>query len=246
MLSLKNDLNGFPLATVNNKTVYVNDGDDKDDNNFLGKYIDIGKEKSFQVVPPNDAFRLAVYGASGSGKSTFVAGVLKEYKKKYKKNKIYMISPTRDDEAYADLNKSIEYIKIDDSLITDPMSFTEFNNAIIVFDDSECLSENKEINKAIELFKSSVLENGRKSHISAIIINHIAMNGNQSKKVLNECHLSVVFPKSNFSAVQRLARTYWGFDKSQIDYLRSVPSRCVYVKSSYPQCIVSQHQIKVL
>lgn len=242
-LSLKN---GFALATVNNKTVYVSDEENNDENNFLGKFVDIGKDKSFQVVPPNDSFRLAVYGASGSGKSTFVAGVLKEYKKKYKKNKIYMISPTSTDEAYEDLKKSLEYIKIDSSLVDDPMSFTEFNNCLIVFDDSECLSENKDVNKAVELFRNSVLENGRKSHISAIIINHVAMNGPQSKKILNECHLSCIFPKSNFTAVSRLAKNYWGFSKEDLEYLRSVPSRWCYVKSSYPQCIVSAHQIKVI
>ena len=243
MLSLKK---GFPFATVNNQTVYIDDDSDAINNNFLGKYIDIGKSHKFQFIPPNDAFRMAIFGAAGSGKSTFVASVLKEYKKKYKKNKIYMISPTKDDEAYADLNKSIDYIKIDDSLITDPMEFTEFGECMIVFDDSEMLSSDKELNKAIELFRNQCLENGRKRKISVIVINHVAQNGQQTKKILNECHLTCVFPKSNFAAVQRLAKAYWGFGKDELEYLRNVPSRWTVVKSSYPQAILSEHAIKLL
>lgn len=243
MLSLKQ---GFALATINNKTVYVNDEENNDENNFLGKFVDIGKDKSFQVVPPNDSFRLAIFGASGSGKSTFVAGILKEYKKKYKKNKIYMISPTQNDPAYEDLKKQIEYIKIDQTLLDDPISFTEFNNAVLIFDDCECLSENKEINKQILLFRDQCLELGRKSHISTIVINHVAQAGAITKKVLNECQEICVFPKSNFSAVQRLSKTYFGFGRDDLEYLRTVPSRWALIKTSYPQCVVSQHQIKVL
>ncbi|MBS1736169.1 MAG: DUF87 domain-containing protein [Bacteroidetes bacterium] len=243
MLSLKS---GFPFATVSNKIVYVNDNEEADDTSFLGKLVDIGKERKFQFIPPNDSFRLCIFGSAGSGKSTFVAGLLSEYKKKFKKNKIFMISPTSDDEAYKDLQKTIEYIKIDDSLLVDPMNFTEFDNCIIVFDDSEMLSANKELNKAIDLFRNQCLENGRKRKISVVVINHVAMNGAQTKKILNECHLTVVFPKSNFASVTRLAKAYWGFSKEQIEYLRTVPSRYCVIKSSYPQAILSEHQIKVL
>lgn len=240
---------GFPIATVSNKTVYVNDGDDNDES-FLGKFIDLGKDRKFSFIPPNDSFRMAIFGAAGSGKSTFVADLLKEYKKKYKKSKIFMISPTQDDPAYEDLKKFIQYVKIDDSLLTDPMQFTEFGGddgpCIIVFDDSEMLSANKELNKAIELFRNQCLENGRKRKISCVVINHVALNGAQTKKILNECALTCVFPKSGFSQVQRLAKAYWGFGKEDLDYLRTVPSRWAVVKSSYPQAILTQHQLKVL
>lgn len=241
-LSLKS---GFPIATVSNKTVYVNDGDDNDES-FLGKFIDLGKDRKFSFIPPNDSFRLSIFGASGSGKSTFLANVLKEYKKKYKKNKIYMISPTQDDEAYNDMKKSIEYIKIDDSLLSDPISFKEFDNCVICFDDCECLSENKDINKQILLFRDQCLELGRKSKISTIVINHVALAGPITKKILNECQLCCIFPKSNFSAVQKLAKNYFGFGKEDLDYLRTLPSRWALVKSSYPQAILSEHQLKVM
>lgn len=243
MLSLKS---GFPFATVNNKIVYIDDDTDTIDNNFLGKYIDIGKNHKFQLVPPSDAFRLAIFAPSGAGKSTFCANLIKEYKKSYKKNKVYMISPTKDDDAYKDLQKQIQYIKIDDTLLTDPMDFTEFENCLIVFDDSEVLTANKEINKAIEIFRNQVLENGRKRKISVVVINHVAQNGPQTKKVLNECDLIVLFPKSNFNAVSKLCKTYYAFDKDTLEYCREVPSRWIVVKRTYPQAILSEHAIKAL
>lgn len=241
MLSLKT---GFPFASLQNKIVYVNDDNEEDDGMLNNKFIDIGN-KTFQFIPPNDSFRLAVFGPSGAGKSTFVASVLVEYQKRYKGNKIYIISPTKDDPAYEKI-KGISYIKIDDSLITDPMNFTEFQKCIFVMDDIEALSANKDINKAIELFRDQLLENGRKSSISTIIVNHVILNGTQTKKILNECQLTCVFPKSNFAAIQKISKNYWGFDKNTIDYLRSLNSRWCVVKSSYPQAILSMHQIKLV
>lgn len=234
---------GFPFATVDKKVVYINDYDEEDVN-LLGSFIELPPKKEFQLIPPNDSFRLAIFAPAGAGKSTFCASLLNRYKKKYKTNKIFMISPTRDDPAYADL--PIDFIKIDESLLTDVMSFIEFTDCIIVFDDSEMLSVNKKINEAVDLFRNQCLENGRKRKISVIVINHVAQNGFQTKKVLNECDEIVLFPKSNFSAVSKLCKAYYAFGKDQLEYIRNVKSRWIVVKRTYPQAILSMHQIKLL
>ena len=247
MLSLKRNDKSFEFATVNNKTIFINDDNDDDiiDNNF-GKFLDIGKKHTFELVPNNESTRLCIFGPSGVGKSTITAKFLEQYKKKYKKNKIFIVSPTQDDAAYDKLKQHIEYIKIDDSLITDPMDFKEFEHCCILFDDAEMLSSNKELNHAIELFRNQCLENGRKRNISTIVINHTCQNGMQTKKVLNECDLIIVFPKSNFSAVSKLCKTYYGFQKDQIEYLQKVKSRFVVIKRSYPMAILSEHELKLL
>lgn len=246
MFSLKK---GFLIARVENTKVYITEDENQDqdnqDNGILSKIIELPKTKKFTFLPPNDSFRLGVAGPSGAGKSTFVASVIEEYKKIYKKNKVFMVSPTKDDDAYSKL-PFIEYIRIDETLIDDPIDFREFTSCLIIFDDSEVLSPNKKINEAIEMFRNQLLENGRKLKISTIAVNHIAMNGAQTKKMLNECQLMCVFPKSNFAAVKKLAEKYWGFDKAEIEYLRKINSRWVLVKNSYPQAILSERQLKLV
>jgi len=241
MLSLKS---GYPFGVVNKKIIYVNDEEDNDSEN-LSKIIDIGTKHKFELAIPQESFRMAIFAPSGAGKSTFCATVITNYKIKHKKNKVYMISPTKDDEAY-DSVKNIEYIKIDDSILSDKLSFTEFQDCLIVFDDSELLSNSKPINSAIEIFRNQILENGRKRDISAIIINHVAQNGFQTKKVLNECNIVILYPKSNFSLVSRLTKQYYGFGKEELDYIRSVRSRWIAVKRSYPQSILSEHALKIV
>lgn len=247
MLSLKKNDKSFEFATVNNKTIYINDDDDEHviDNNF-GKFLDIGKKHTFELIPHNESTRLCVMGPSGVGKSTLTAKFLEQYKKKYKKNKIFIISPTQDDAAYDKLKQHIQYIKIDESLIADPMDFTEFDHCCILFDDAEMLSSKKELNHAIELFRNQCLENGRKRNISTIVINHTCQNGSQTKKVLNECDLIMLWPKSNNNAVSKLCKTYYGFGKEELEYCKNVKSRHIVVKRSYPQAIMSEHEIKLL
>ena len=241
-LSLKS---GFPFAMIDNKVVYINDSENTDDN-MLGRFVDIGMNKTFQLMPPNDAFRIFIAAPAGAGKSTFTANLLKQYKKKYKKNKIYMVSPTQDDPAYKDLMNDIEFIKIDDSIITDAIDFKEFNDCIFVFDDTESLTGNKDINKQVELFRDSCLQNGRKSRISVICILHIAMAGPSTKKVISECDEAVLFPRSNFSMVSRLCKSYYGFGKDDLEYVRTIKSRWIVIKRTYLQAILSEHQIKLL
>jgi hypothetical protein len=241
-LSLKK---GVPFASVGGKTIYINDNDNDNDDSILGTYVQL-KKGALQLVPASESTRLCIFGPAGAGKSTFAANYIKEYNKKYKKNKIYVVSPSGiDDPAYKDL-KNVQFLKIDDSLLTDPIDVTEFKDCLILFDDSEMLSNKKDINKAVELFRNQCLENGRKLNVSVIVINHVAQNGAQTKKVLNECDNVIVFPKSNFSAVSRLCKAYYGFGPQELEYLRTVPSRWCAIKRTYPQAILSEKALKLL
>jgi len=241
MLSLKS---GYPFGVINKKVIYVND--EEDDTENLSKIIDIGNKHKFELAIPEKSFRMAIFAPSGAGKSTFCATVITNYKIKHKKNKVYMISPTKDDEAYDSVKKNIEYIKIDDSLLSDPLNFTEFNDCLIVFDDTEVLSTNQQLNSALEMFRNQILENGRKRNISCIVINHVGQNGLQTKKVINECDLVVLFPKSNFSSVSRLTKQYYGFSKNELEYIRAIRSRWIVIKRTYPQAILSEHALKIV
>ena len=239
---------GTPLCTVKGvsprKIIYVNDNDDDESGDNMQKLLSVSGKKKFQLVPSSESTRLALFGASGVGKSTLVAQFIHEYKKMYKKNPVYIISPSNSDPAYKGLN--IGWVKIDDSLISDPLDINEFTHSVLIFDDSELLSNNKEINKSIELFRNSCLENGRKLFITTICVNHVAQNGNQTRKILNECDMICVFPKSNFAQISRLCKAYYGFSREDLDYMKKLKSRWCCIKRSYPQVIISEHEMKIV
>ena len=60
--------------------------------------------------------------------------------------------------------------------------------------------------------------------------------------------MAVVFPRSNFSAIEKLCKGTYGFDKKEIQYIREVSkkSRWVCIKRSYPSCIISEHEVKIV
>jgi len=114
----------------------------------------------FQQVPNPDTEREILYitGASGSGKSTYTANYIKNYKKMFPKNTIYCFSALNDDESL-DVVKPKRII-IDDSLVTDPIPISEFSNSCVVFDDIDVISDKKQRDAVYSLL-NQILECGR-------------------------------------------------------------------------------------
>jgi hypothetical protein len=219
------------LKEVNNKTIII-----KPDDGII------------QFVPVDKHFAIAVYGPSGVGKSTWVANLMLEYKKKYKKDcDIYVFSSIKDDVAFAKAEPT--YIKIDDSILTDPFNIAEFGlnkHNLVIFDDVESLNDSHY--KAISKFRSSTLECGRHENIDIIAIHHVILGGNDTKKIINECDYSVVFPRCNFSSIEKLCKNYYGFGRDDLSYLKELGkrSRFAIIKRSYPSCIISEHEVKIV
>jgi len=246
MLSLRS---GFEIAKIvkdkkPTNTVYVADLNEDDDDEEPIKHLVCESKESVQVMPPNNHFAMGVYGSSGVGKSFFISQFVKQFKKKFPAKPIYIFSPINDDPAFVKLNAI--YIKIDDSILRDELQTKEFENGLCIFDDIESVS--KQYFKAIQLFRDQCLEVGRHSGINIISVSHVIQAGNLTKKIINESDMSVVFPRSNFSAIEKLVRNNYGFGRDDIKYLRNLAktSRWVCIKRSYPSAIMSEHEIKIV
>jgi hypothetical protein len=212
---------------------------------LLRKYIEIPKsEGHIQTLPTGDwPPHHAVMGPSGVGKSTYIGQYLKEYKKKFPKNNIYIFSPLKDDKAFDGLKA--KYVKIDNTILEDPLDVSEFSDSVLVFDDIESIKD-KQLNDAIQRFRDQVLETGRHYNETAVCVSHVILNGNQTKRILNECDRATVFPRSNFSAVSNLCRRYYGFEKDILNWMKNVPSRHITVKRSYPTTLITENAVKIL
>lgn len=214
-------------------------------NELLRRNIDLPKAEGTIQVIPNDAWNgaISVFGQSGSGKSTWISNYLKVYKRKFPKNKIYVLSPILDDPAFAPLKP--EYVKIDGSIVEDPLDVSEFKNSILVFDDIESI-KNKDENQAIQHFRDSVLETGRHHNVEAICVSHVLLNGNSTKKMLNESNYIVVFPNSNFNAIKNFCSRYIGMSRDDINWIKQCKSRWVCISKRFPTTLITENQIKFL
>ena len=249
-MSINFDKIGKTLAIIkngkyNNKILSIStDDDDKIKKSFTKmKITDSGK---FYQMPDKNTERQILYitGASGSGKSTYCANYIIEYKKLFPKNEIFVFSALKDDESLDKVEP--KRIKIDDRLISDPLTVEDFKTSLVVFDDIDVIS-NKQHRKAVYDLLNAILETGRHFKVSCLITNHLPTAREETRRVLNECHSITYFPHSgNKSTLNRLLTDIIGLDKEDISKIKKLKSRWATVFKNYPQIAMTEKDIWVL
>jgi hypothetical protein len=174
-----------------------------------------------------------IAGMSGSGKSTFTAGLCRTYKKQFPDNKIILFSNKPQDPVF-DRLEYIERIVINEDLLKDPITLNEIENSLVLFDDVE-YSTNKDIDKELDRIQYLILQQGRSYKVSFVYISHQANNHRQTRVILNECHSVTIFPAmcTRYS-LHYLLNKYFGFSKDQINKLCKLPSRAITIYKSPP------------
>jgi hypothetical protein len=177
---------------------------------------------------------------SGAGKSTYVYNYCKEWQKKNKDKPIYLFSALGDDPSLDKLKPA--RIKIDEDLITNPIKADEFDDgSMVIFDDVDCIS-NKKIRESIYKTMNQVLEVGRHYKLHCLITNHLPTMGHDGKRIINECHFVVYFPKSGANGVglKRLLCDYLGLDINDIKKIKKMNTRWATVFKQYPNFIMTE------
>lgn len=227
-----------------NKIISVfSDGIDNDMITKQFNSLKLNADSKFQQMPDADTERQILYitGASGSGKSTYIANYIKEYKKIFKKNKIYVFSALKDDESLDVIKPN--RINICDALITDPLSVEDFENSMVVFDDIDVISD-KKIRDVVYGILNQILETGRHFKISCCVSNHLSTAGKDTKRILNEAHSVIYFPFSGSGVgLKRLLVDYLGLDKKDITKAKKCKSRWVCIFKNYPQIIMTERDL---
>jgi chromosomal replication initiation ATPase DnaA len=160
------------------KIIYL---DSDNETNYKFNQLQIS-EGYLQLIPNEKVERQILYicGATGSGKTYFTGQYLREYKKLFSDNAIYMFSTIpKGDPSLKDID--INYINLE-TLLEEELTAKDFENSMVIFDDTECLT-NRKIKEAVIKIQSSVLETGRHYRVSCILTNHEAYNGIQTKNI---------------------------------------------------------------
>ena len=232
----------------NNKTVSVSTNDDiKIKSAFENMHLDEGK---FQQIPNFNADKdnireiLMVTGPSGSGKSTYICNYLKEYKKQYKNNPIYLFSTLKSDKSLDKMKP--QRINISESLLEDPIVLDDLKDSICIFDDIEAIKD-KKVRKYVFDLMDEIATTGRHTNTSLINANHIATNNKDTKTMLSESQVIVYFPNAgSVHGINYLLKEYVGIDKDVIKMIKKSKSRWCAIFRQYPQVIMLERDIFTL
>ena len=222
------------------KAIYISPDEDEDIDGFSHMHLDSGK---FQLTVDTSTRQiLYITGASGSGKSTFCVNYIHEWKKHFKKSDIYVFSALSEDETL-DQIKDLKRIRIDESLEEQDLDYQDFKNCMVVFDDTDCIS-NKKTKEEVYKIMNKILEIGRHFNIYCIVTNHLPTNGLLTKRILNECVYLVYFPNAGASRqLKYLLYEYLGLERKLIAKNKKLKSRYCVVHKQYPMFILSEKDI---
>lgn len=242
------DRTGKPLAIIEgagklkNKQINIStEDDDKITKSF--RRLELPKEQKFQQIPDKHTERQIMYitGASGSGKSTYIAKYCKQYKKVFPDNEIYVFSALTEDESLDACEP--KRIIIDDRMISDPLTVNDFRDSMVIFDDIDVIS-NKKHRDAVYNLLNALLETGRHTKTSVFISNHLPTAGKDTRRVLNEAHSVIWFPHSGSGVgMKRLLCDYLGLDKDINKKLRKMKTRWACLYKQYPQILMTEQNI---
>lgn len=250
-MSLNFDRVGKFLAKVeggkyDKKIISVTSENKVEDDEYSKPFLCLTIDGKFQQIPDPETERQILYitGASGSGKSTYTANYIKNYKKMFPKNEIYCLSALNDDVSL-DVVKPKRII-IDNTLITDPICIEEFKDSCVVFDDIDVIS-NKKQREAVYSILNQGLETGRHFNVTIIITNHLPTAGQDTRRVLNECHSVTYFPHSGSArALKYLLTEYLGLDKRSMLKIKKIKSRWATIFKNYPNVCMTEKDIWLL
>jgi energy-coupling factor transporter ATP-binding protein EcfA2 len=204
----------------------------KIDDGVFRKLVDTSKEREVGVV----------VGASGSGKSTWVKSYCQEYRKTFKNREIYMFSNLAEDPTLDAIK--LKRIRIDESLVSDPLSCEDFRDSLVLFDDVDVIAS-KPLKEAVYSVMNQILETGRHFNTSCIMTSHLC-NGPNMKRILNESHFMVYFPWSANRQCKYVLENYIGIDVKVMAKIKSTKSRWCCVFKNYPQCCLCERNIFLL
>ena len=143
--------------------------------------------------------RVYIAGGTLQGKSYIASKLAEDYHKEFPKNKIILFSWVNYDDNYKNLYKlkAFHKIRIDESILENPITLEELHDSITIFDDIEHFPD-KEIRKELERVRDSAVNAGRHENIDVIVCRQNLLEGILTKTCLNSSFQVIGFPHSSF------------------------------------------------
>lgn len=233
---------GVAIARLGKQPIYVSEQPLEDGSPLL-------KAKNgdkFQQIPNKKQERsvLFVCAPSGAGKSYYCVQWLKEYRKLFPKNPVFVFSSLEDDETL-DVLPYLKRIKIkDDKFLESDLNEKDFVDCCVVFDDIDAIS-NLKIKKKVYDYLTILLETGRHSRTSVICTSHASCAGHLTKSILREAHSVTVFPRTmGGKSLRYLLDNYFGMSKEEIAAIKKCSGRWATICKTFPMVVITEDEIR--
>ena len=229
--------------SLNGASLYLNEeGGDRD--------IELPPYAQFSVCPTRVADArevISIAGASGGGKSWIARGYADLYHEMWPKRPVYVVSALEKD-ATLDALSFLKRLDVS-SFVKDPIEpgdeLKGFKKCLVIFDDCEALQGAEK--KAVDAILKSLLTLGRHSVTSVIVANHLPARGAETRLLLSESTLFIVFPQAmGYHTLQYLCEHHVGLSKAEIANLRHVKSRWVALSKTYPRYMIASNEAHIL
>ena len=182
-------------------------------------------------------------GSTLSGKSYLANKYAHDYLKQNKKNKVVLFTGVENDD-YADI-KNLHRIRIDDSILENPIKLEELHDSLAIFDDIMAVSD-KELRNEVCKIRDRVLSAGRHHNIDALILQQNMLDGFNTKSTLNNCFQVAIFPRSSgkHQASNYLER-YMKLPKDKIHDIMNRNSRWVLINLVNPNYLITERDAQI-
>ncbi len=188
--------------------------------------------------------RVFIAGGTLTGKSLMASVIANDYNGQHKKNRVILVSAVDDTRNYNDTRiKNLIPIRIDETIIDDPIGLGELHDSCAIFDDIEA-HEDRDIVSEMENLRDRCIKAGRHEKTDCIITNQSLLGSQKTQHALRNCFQVVAYPSSaGKHQLTNFLRTYMSFDKDQIKRIMDVPSRYVLINRTMPNYVLSEHEV---
>jgi glycerol-3-phosphate cytidylyltransferase-like family protein len=239
----------------NNDEVYTDDNElmERDEDN--NEVVVAGPPIHIKYIPTGEEMVeiTYIYGPNRSGKTYYAAKYATLWSEMFEDWPIFLFS-RRDKDKVLDDIKAVNRVTIDESLVTAPLTMTDFEHSLVIFDDIDTIAD-KKICKAIQKLRDDIMETGRQKMIYVINTSHLGMNWTPTRTVLNEANSYTLFPrKGNYEHNFNILKSKMGMKPTVIKSIMDRPDGLAHqgkwgwvtVYKDSPQYIIYEQGVKLL
>lgn len=194
-----------------------------------------------------------IYGPNRSGKTYYAAKYATLWSEMFEEWPIFLFS-RRDKDKVLDEIPAVNRVNVDSSLVTNPLTMTDFEHSLVIFDDIDTIADMK-IRKAIQKLRDDIMETGRQKMIYVVNTSHLGMNWAPTRTVLNEANSYTLFPrKGNYEHNAKILHSKMGMKPAMIKEIMERPKGLAHqgkwgwitVYKDSPQYVMHENGIKLL
>ena len=213
----------------------------------IGNELLITDDGIISPEPLPERETIYIYGKPKSGKSTWIGKYVDKYINENPKKNVYLFSFVEKDRALS--NKKIKRVKIDDTLLTDPITIEELrgeHGCLAIFDDIIDDTAGDKLNKYLWSLMQAIIRNGRDHEdlgrdISIMYTSHTGCNGQKSKLIIKGSTAIVFFIDGHDAEVDYMLNKYYGIvNKHSRDRIMKLPTRWVTIYKNRPSYLLHE------